>query len=152
MIRKYMTYPVLALMILLSGIVYADGAANMPLDYFIKMKMAETIAAVEILKNETSRTTTKDANGEVDSIRIESDIKIKVLAEIHGKLKKEELDVKYSEVIVKGVFAVYPGSGKEDQYKKGDKCIAFFDESGELIRLEDIKNKEEIVKLLEAGN
>ncbi len=44
MIRKHITYPALALMILLSGIVYADGAANMPLDYFIKMKMADTIA------------------------------------------------------------------------------------------------------------
>lgn len=144
-----MKYPALAIMILLSGIAYADGALYMQINEVVKM--AETIVEVEILKNETSTTTIKDAKGEVDSVTTVSDIKIKVLAGIHGKLKKMELDIKYSEVVVKKIWSVYPGSGKEAQFKKGDKCIAFFNEDGKLLRLEDIKNKEEIMKLLEAG-
>lgn len=142
--RRTMKYAA-AFLIILSLYAYADGISAMRLENVVPL--ADVIIEAEIVDTRTSKEMTKK-DGEVISVRTTTDVKLKVLSIMYGELHKKELELKYSETAVKGVYALFPGSGFEREFKKGDSCIALLPNPYELLRLEKSENKDVILKLL----
>ena len=144
-----MKYFVTAALIVLSISAYADGIMQMKIEKVVPM--AELIIEAEVIDNKGSKKIYKESD-EVRSVEIVNDVKIKVLSVIHGQSDKKQMGLKYTELVIKGVWVETPGSGLEGAYKKGDKCIALINKAGKLIRLEKCESRETIIKLLKNKN
>jgi hypothetical protein len=128
---------------------YADGLSPMELKKVIPQ--INTVLLVKIIDKAQNIENIKTGKGK--AVKCNYKFKVKILEVIKGKFNKKELDFKYTFTVVKGVWLSYPGSGIEDNMKKGEKYIFLYKENNNnaiqtLIRAEKESNKKKIKELL----
>ena len=108
---------------------HADGLIPMDLEDVLPRVDAVVVAQVVSF----SETITEDVKGK--SVGYTYRIKARIIARVKGEVPKDELELKFNVVIVKGVWLGWPGSGLEMQLKPEEKYVFLLESRNERLHL-----------------